>query len=217
MNVTWKKLTVGPLEENCYIVYDEENKEKTCFLIDPGAAGTRILNAVKALSLTPEAIYLTHGHFDHIMAVDWVRKEFPKLPVYALDAEKEVLLDPEKNFMKGLPAPAFLTDVTYVKDGERLLLAGIPCEVMATPGHTVGSSCLCIPEAGVLFSGDTIFRESAGRTDFPTGSTMDLSVSINDVLMKLPDDMKVYPGHGDETTIGYERNYNFMVILRNRE
>ena len=214
MKVELKRLVVGPIEENCYLVYDEDSAEKKCFLVDPGAGGARILNAMKALSLTPAAIYLTHGHFDHIMAVDWLRKEYPDLPVYAYEAEKEVLENPENSLVSAVAGGYILENVTYVKDGERLILAGIPCEVIATPGHTAGSSCLCLSEEKILFSGDTLFLESAGRTDLPTGSTMDLSVSINEVLMKLSDDIKVYPGHGEETSIGHERKYNFMVMVR---
>lgn len=213
MNVIVKKLVVGPIEENCYLVYDEENESGECFLVDPGAGGSRIVNAMRALNRKPAAIFLTHGHFDHIMAVEWIRKEYPEVTVYAWEAEKEVLEDPDKSMLRNI-GDYSVADVNYVEDGMKLTLAGIACEVIATPGHTAGSSCLCLFDAGILFSGDTLFYESCGRTDFPTGSTNALSHSINDVLMGLPDATKVYPGHGEETTIEHERMYNFMVLMR---
>lgn len=214
MSIEIKKLTVGPLLENCYIVFESDNEKNTCFLVDPGAGGQRIINSLKSLKLTPQAIFLTHGHFDHIMAVDWVRREYPGVKVYAQKKEAEVINNPENSLLSNLARDYFIDDVNYLEDGEKITLADIPCEVIHTPGHTVGSSCLFLTGENIIFSGDTLFYESAGRTDFPTGSTMDLSLSINEVLMKLPEETSVYPGHGESTTIGHEKKYNFCVYMR---
>ena len=212
MSVTVKRLSVGPLEENCYIVYDEKKEKKTCFLVDPGAGGTKIVNALKALDRTPVAIFLTHGHFDHIMAVDWVMKEYPGISVYAYEKEEEVLTDPEKSLLAGVTRDYFLKDVCYLPDGKELEAAGIPLRLIATPGHTVGSACFYLEAEGLLFSGDTLFRESAGRTDLPTGNDRRIRESILERLKPLPENTRVYPGHGEETDVGHEKKYNFVML-----
>ena len=212
MAVIVKTMVVGPLEENCYIVY-EENGAGKCFLVDPGASGNMILRELEALHLVPEAILLTHGHFDHIMAVEWIRKTYPDLPVYALDREREVLSDPEKSMLRAFGGRFDVENIRFVSDKTELFPAGIPVTYLATPGHTAGSACIYLADSSILFSGDTLFLESAGRTDFPTGDTRALSDSIRNRLMALPDGTEVYPGHGDGTTIGHERKYNYMVVI----
>ena len=212
MAVNIRKLVVGPLEENCYIVY-EENGNGKCFLVDPGASGNMILRELESLGLVPEAILLTHGHFDHIMAVEWIRKKYQELPVCALDAEKEVLSDPEKSLLRAFGGKFNTEDMQFLKDGAVFAPAGIPLTYLATPGHTVGSACIYLPEEGILFSGDTLFLEGAGRTDLPTGNTAALSDSIRNRLMALPDPTRVFPGHGEETTIAHERKFNYMVVM----
>ncbi|MDO4488737.1 MAG: MBL fold metallo-hydrolase [Eubacteriales bacterium] len=203
-----KKLVVGPLEENCYILKNEHR----AVLVDPGAGGTRILNAIKSLCIKPEAILITHAHFDHIMAVAWVKKEYPEIPVYAYIKEKEVFEDPDKSLLRNIGGAHEIKDIIYLEDNEVIEPAGIKIKVIATPGHTVGSACYLLEGENVLLSGDTLFLESAGRTDFPTGSTRELTHSIREILMKLPDDTVVYPGHGDETTIRHERTHNFVMF-----
>ena len=212
MALTVKKTVVGPLEENCYIVY-EENGQGECFLVDPGASGNMILRLLESLKLTPSACLLTHGHFDHIMAVEWIRKKYPEMTVIALDREREVLEDPEKSLLRAFGGKFPTENICFVADGTVLSPAKIPVKVMATPGHTVGSTCYYLEEQGILFSGDTLFLEGAGRTDLPTGSTASIISSIKEKLMTLPDDTKVYPGHGDETTIAHEKKYNYMVVM----
>lgn len=212
MAVIVKRLIVGPLEENCYIVYKENGNGK-CFLVDPGASGNRILREMEDLRLVPEAILLTHGHFDHIMAVEWILKKYPETRVHALDAEKEVLCDPEKSLLRAFGGKFETDGIRFLPDGALLSVAGIPFRYLATPGHTAGSACIYLEDERILFSGDTLFLESAGRTDFPTGNTAQLSESIKGKLMSLPDDTKVYPGHGEETSIAHERKFNYMVVM----
>ena len=212
MTLTVKKTVVGPLEENCYIVY-EENGQGECFLVDPGASGNMILRLLESLKLTPSACLLTHGHFDHIMAVEWIRKQYPEMTVIALDGEREVLEDPEKSLLRAFGGKFPTENIRFVTDGTLISPAGIPVKVLATPGHTVGSASYYLEEQGILFSGDTLFLEGAGRTDLPTGSTQSIVSSIKEKLMTLPDDTKVYPGHGDETTIAHEKKYNYMVVM----
>lgn len=212
MSITVKKLVVGPIEENCYIVYDPDDTEKKCFIVDPGAGGSRIINCLKAVRLTPTDIYLTHGHFDHIMAVGWILREFPEVRVHAYEAEKAVIDDPEKNMLRGMDPGEWTKNVDYVKEGNELVLSGIDVKVIFTPGHTEGSSCLYLEKDGILFSGDTLFKESVGRTDFPSGNTAALTASVRNKLMNLPGETKVYPGHGDETVIEHEKMYNFIMF-----
>jgi len=212
MSVTVKRLVVGPIEENCYIVYNEAKESRSCFLVDPGAGGTKIINALKALDRTPETIFLTHGHFDHIMAVDWVLKEYPETAVCAYEKEEEVLTDPEKSLLSAVSKDYFLKGVRYLPDGTETELAGIPVRVIATPGHTAGSACLYLEKENILFSGDTLFKESAGRTDLPTGNDRMIRDSILEKLKPLPENTKVYPGHGEETDIGHEKKYNFVML-----
>lgn len=200
------------MEENCYTVYRNDTECQSCFLVDPGAGGNAILKSLEESGKKPEAIFLTHGHFDHVMAVEWIRKSFPEIKVYALDAEKEVLSDPEKSLLRNLGGKFDADSVTYLSDGAEFILAGIPVQVIATPGHTVGSACLWLKEDNVLFSGDTLFLESCGRTDLPTGDRYAIEDSIKKKLMILPDEVRVYPGHGEETTIGHERKFNFVVM-----
>ena len=212
MAVEVKRIVVGPLEENCYIVYKDEAPDNKCFLVDPGAGGTKILNELRSMNRMPEAVFLTHGHFDHIMAVNWIRKEYPEIPVYASEKEEEVLTDPGKSLLSGISGQFRLTEVTYLPDRQRLVSAGIPVRLLSTPGHTAGSCCWYLEEEGILFSGDTLFRESAGRTDFPTGSDTQIRKSILETLKPLPEETAVYPGHGEKTEIGHEKRFNFIML-----
>lgn len=198
-------MTVGAIRTNCYIVKGEDDK---CFVVDPGAEAERIMQHIKELGLQLDAILLTHGHFDHIMAVDEIRRD-ALAKVYASATEQKLLEDPELNctLMGAGKAMTVTPDVT-VLDQEHFEAAGIDVQVISTPGHTAGSVCYYLPEYAVVFCGDTVFLESVGRTDLPTGSGPAVIQSLNERILPLPPETKLYPGHGSDTTVAYERNNN---------
>ncbi len=155
---------------------------------------------------------MTHGHFDHIWGCkELCRAANGEAKVYACAAERELLSDAHKNVSEQAGRACTLQADVYVNDGEEITLAGISFKVIATPGHTEGGCCYYFEEAGILVSGDTLFLESVGRTDFPTGSMGTLVRSIKEKLFVLPDETLVYPGHGDSTTIGHEKKYNAFL------
>ena len=135
-------------------------------------------------------------------------KELSGAKVYACEEEKEVCESASLNVSKGAGRPCTVEADSYVKDGEEIIIDGIACRLIATPGHTKGSCCYYFADDKILISGDTLFQESVGRTDLPTGSMGTLVRSIKEKLLPLPEEVKVYPGHGDSTTIGYEKKYN---------
>ena len=195
---------VGEVQTNCYIIINEETKE--CLIVDPGASANQLASRINDDKLKPVAILLTHGHFDHAGVARGLASVFD-ISIYAHEAEEETLKDSRKNvsWMIG-KAESYSADV-YVSE-EELHLAGFAIQVLHTPGHTKGGCCYYFKENGILFSGDTLFAESVGRTDFPGGSMSELVRSIREKLMILPDETTVYPGHNDVTTIKTERNYN---------
>ena len=201
-----EKFVLGPVGTNCYIVRNDETKE--CFLVDLAACPPELISHIRGAGLSVKAVLLTHGHFDHIMGLDRFSEEFP-VPVYACEDERELLSDPRLNSSLSMIGQRYAFDgAQYVKDSDVLDIAGMKIRVVATPGHTSGGCCYYIEEEGVLFSGDTLFHGSIGRTDLPTGSMSLLVRSVQEKLFVLPDETKVYPGHMEETTIGYEKKYN---------
>ena len=200
-----KSMTLGMVATNCYLIINKETKE--ALLIDPADNALRISNAIEENVCTLKAILLTHGHFDHIMALNELKKRY-NVPVYAHEEEEDVLKQSSLN-MSGMIGQIYTTQADiYVKDGEHLKLAGLDIIVLHTPGHTKGGVCYYLPEEKVLMSGDTLFHCSIGRTDFPTGSMSQLVRSVKEQLFVLPDDVQVYPGHDSVTSIGYEKQYN---------
>lgn len=201
-----ENIVLGPVGTNCYIVINEGTKE--CFLVDMAACPPELVSHIKNSGLTVKAVLLTHGHFDHIMGLDRFLEEFPA-PVYACAAEKELLESPQLNSSSGmLGQPYTFHGAQYVKDGDLLDIAGMKIQVIQTPGHTIGGCCYYIADEQTLFSGDTLFRASIGRTDLPTGSMGALVRSVKEKILVLPDETRVYPGHMEETTVGYEKKYN---------
>ncbi len=212
MDIRIKTMVLGHVQTNCYLVYREGSGRGV--IIDPADDGPAISAACREAGVTPEAILLTHGHGDHILAADGLRKEWG-VPVIASEAERALLADPSLNLSLalGMPRTSLKAD-REVKDGDVVEAAGFRFQVIATPGHTKGSVCYLEKEEEVLFSGDTLFEESLGRTDFPTGSTKEIVESITGRLFALPDDIMVYPGHGNPTVIGREKQYNPAVMYR---
>lgn len=196
---------VGPVQTNCFFAINKETKEM--LVIDPGDYAKKLIEKAKGDGYHPVAVLLTHGHFDHAGGAEEFAKHFA-IPIYAHEEEKEVLEDARNNasWMLGENL-TFHADV-YVKDEQELDLAGMHIRVLHTPGHTKGGCCYYLPYEDVVFSGDSLFYESIGRTDLPTGSASTLIRSVKEKLMTLPDRVAVYPGHGDMTTIDTERMYN---------
>ena len=190
---------------NCYFAINDDTKE--VLIVDPGASAKQLAEKVKEHGFKPAGILLTHGHFDHAAAAEELA-QLLNVKIYAHEAEQDTLETPGLN-LSGWEGKAetYHADV-YVKDEQELELAGFKVKVLFTPGHTVGGCCYYFAEQGVLFSGDTLFEGSIGRTDFPKGSASQLIRAIKDKLMILPDETAVYPGHGDMTGIGTERVQN---------
>ena len=200
---------LGMVGTNCYLLCNMDIKE--CVLIDPADRQDEISRMIDESGCSLKGILLTHGHFDHIMAADAVRDKYG-IKVYASCDEKNTLEQPHINLGEAYGLKLSVKADVWHKDGEILKLAGFDIEALHTPGHTEGGSCYYIREIGVLFSGDTLFCGSVGRTDFPGGSMSEIVRSIKEKVMVLPDDTKVYPGHGEGTSVGYERENNPFLV-----
>lgn len=202
------RMVIGSVQTNCYFVYREGTSDVIFF--DPADKGDYIYETLKDKGFHVKGILLTHAHFDHIWGCNKLR-ELSGAPIYAYEAEKVLCEDAVTNVSEQVGRPYTVIPDRYLKDGEEITVADMTCRLIATPGHTVGSCCFYFEEDGLLIAGDTLFQESVGRTDLATGSMGTLVRSIKDKLFTLPDDTKVYPGHGDSTTIGYEKQYNPFV------
>lgn len=196
---------LGPMGTNCYFIKNEETKEFV--VIDPAVCPDYLIAHVKSSGYEPKAILLTHGHFDHVMGIEGWVKEF-HIPVYLHENEKEILESPKMNLSATFGPSFSYSQVQCLKGGDVLRIAGLEFQVIHTPGHTSGGCCYYLEEEGVLISGDTLFYRSVGRTDFPTGCMRTLVKSIKEKLFCLPDQVTVYPGHGEETTIADEKTGN---------
>ena len=204
-------MTLGMIGTNCFFVYrkksDDDSTPKHCIFFDPADKGDKIYEALKEHGFVIDLILLTHGHFDHIGGADKLR-ELSGAKLYCYEKEQALCQDPYLNLSNDYGMHLKVRPDGYYKDGEIIEAAGISCRLIATPGHTSGSCCYFFEEEHVLISGDTLFEESVGRTDFPTSSMSDMLRSVNGKLFELPDDTVVYPGHGGITTIGHEKMYN---------
>lgn len=201
-----ERLVVGPLQTNCYIVGDATAGE--ALVIDPGGDAERILESLERMKLRAKLIVNTHGHFDHIMA-NRELMEATGAPLAIHAADNGMLSNPLRSFAlfmgKLRPSPAA---TVFLEEDSTLTVGAHEFQVLHTPGHSAGSISLWCPAEKVVFCGDVLFNMGIGRTDFPGGSHKTLLQSIRDKLFTLPDETVVYPGHGPETTIGYERIHN---------
>ena len=202
-------IRVSVFTTNCYLVKNEETGEG--FLIDPGDYAEKIIEVIKEKAVKLTAIYLTHGHLDHMMAVERVKAEF-NVPVYCHEAELAVLADPVQNLTSRFMRSGYVfTEAIGLKDGAEFTVAGIPVKLLHTPGHTPSGCCYYLWQDGYLFSGDTLFYHSIGNTEFPGGSMGTLARSIREKLYTLPEETRVYAGHGESTDIGSEKCENPFV------
>lgn len=197
---------VGTMQTNCYLLTNTETKET--IIVDPGDSGARIAEYLLQEKLRPAGILLTHGHFDHISGVKAITDAF-HLPVYAAAAEEALLGEPGLNLSAKFQGygVALVPDV-LLEDGEEITLAGFRIKAIHTPGHTAGGMSYYLPDEGILFSGDTLFRRTYGRTDLPTSSFAELKASLINKLFNLPEETEVLSGHGNATTIGHEKQRN---------
>ena len=203
--MTVHSFTLGPLENNCFVV---EN-DKRCIIIDVPMGIEPLIAFIKNRKLDPEAVLLTHGHFDHIGGLAEL-KQNRKIPIYIYRDDAPFLVDDDLNgsVFFGFPGCSTPADKTF-EDGQVLEIAGMKIKVLHTPGHTAGGVCFLIEKD--LFAGDTLFNSGVGRTDLPGGSMKAIKDSIRSKLFKLPPDTRVYPGHGPETTIDFEMKSNPFV------
>lgn len=206
--VIFDHLVVGPLQCNCYIVGDPETSE--AIVIDPGDDADRLAASLAERNLTVTAIVATHAHFDHIVAAERLRA-LTGAPFYLHAEDKPLLgwMQESGRLFLGMDLPAPPEVDTEAREGDRLAAGSVALEVVHTPGHSPGSISL-IGE-GAVFSGDTLFAGSIGRTDLPGGDTQALLDAVKDKLFRLDDELPVYPGHGPVTTLGQERETNPFV------
>lgn len=198
-------MTVGPVQTNCYIVNKEGSS--SCIVIDPGEEAEKIAAYIGKKGLKNEGILLTHGHFDHITGISGLLSLVGG-KVYAYETERELMMDPRQNGSVMMGYELAMEPEHLLRDGQVLNIAGMDFKVIHTPGHTKGSCCFYSEEDKILFSGDTIFMESVGRTDFPTGNARELMDSVRNKVLSLPPDVMIYPGHGPETGVAYEMANN---------
>ncbi len=196
---------VGDIGTNCYFLVNADRGE--AIIVDPGGSVPMLAKNIASLGITPVAIFLTHAHYDHAHGVKGLKEKYD-IPVYVHEAEREVLGDTRMNVSAMFGSPETYEADVFLRDGQCLDVAGFSIKVMHTPGHTPGGACYYFEENKVLISGDTLFADSVGRTDFPGGSMSKLVRGIREKLMALPRDVAVYPGHMGHTTIGHEMDYN---------
>ncbi|WP_226035028.1 MBL fold metallo-hydrolase [Aquibacillus saliphilus] len=202
MNIT--KMSLGPLGTNCYLVSNETD----AIIFDPGGDSYKIINYLEKVKLNPKAILLTHGHFDHIGAVDHVREYF-NIPVYIHKREAEWLEDPNLNGSALFPVGQITAkSPDYLLDVGNMTIGDMQFEIRHTPGHSPGGVVFIFHGDGHIIGGDSLFQSGIGRTDLPGGNHQQLLNSIRKQLFTLKDSFVVHPGHGEDTTIKEEQEHN---------
>lgn len=209
MAVRIDSFALGPFETNCLVVRDPADPARACWIVDPGAGPEPVIEFVRREGLVPGRIVLTHAHADHIAGLERVRRAFSGVPALLHPDEHAFLGDPQLNLSAfvGMPVTCGAADAS-LHAGDVLGLGGTSWRVLHTPGHSPGSTTLVCDAAGEAIVGDTLFAGSIGRVDFPTSDPAAMRRSLQDVLMALPDGVRVHPGHGPSTTIGAERRSN---------
>lgn len=199
-----KKLIVGSLQTNCYVI---SNDNKECIIVDPGAQGQKINKYITENELTPLAILITHGHFDHMGATDYLVNKF-NIPVYTHESTKELLYDSSLN-LSFYESPFVLnSDVKAVDD--EFKIGSFEFKWMLLEGHCQGSSMIHYLNENIIFSGDVLFKESIGRFDFPTSSRSQTRLTL-EFIKSIEFDGRILPGHGDETTLDHEKMNNYYL------
>lgn len=205
-------MPLGEMQTNGYVLGDTNTKE--AYVFDPGAEPDVIYRMLEKEGLKLSGIFLTHGHFDHILAVDaLLEREGKDLPIYANIAEKEIFENANYNLCSMVGQTFSFMPNHYLKDGDIVEVCNTKIKCLHTPGHTSGGMCYYIEDKFWLIAGDTLFQGSIGRTDFPTGSFRELNQSIREKIYTLPDWTTVFPGHGPSTTVGDEKVQNMFVHL----
>lgn len=205
-----KTFVEGPIDANNYLVIDEESKEAV--LIDCSSARPEFIQAVKDSGVNLKYILLTHGHFDHLLGIDRFKEIFGVDTYVAEDDLNQVRLVPDMMQMFLGMAPVHVSSsLKFVKDGEEFKIGNTVIKAISTPGHTKGGMCYLIGDK--LFSGDTLFQGSVGRCDLLDGDLKAIVRSIKDKLFTMPDQTIVFPGHGAQTTIAYEKKYNEILNI----
>lgn len=207
---------VGPIDANCIVLWPSAAQptggKVPCWLIDPGADAEDLIAICEKAGLEPVLVALTHGHFDHIGAIPGLLARWPGLPVHISPGDAEWAFSRANAWVPYYgPVARPASVVEDLVDGATLAAGGLSATVVATPGHTPGGVCLHVPSERMLFTGDTLFAGSCGRTDFPGGSMSQLQASLRR-LAELPAETVVTPGHGGETTIGREIESNPYLV-----
>lgn len=217
-----ENIVLGMCATNCYAVFDggvktpagymEDGSIKDAVIVDPAADVYRIKDMINRYRLKPAAVLLTHGHFDHLLAAEQLRGEYG-IKVYANREERCIMTDAGNNLSVAFTGEGMTFDADeYFDAGDVLELAGYVIRTIGVPGHTIGGTCYYFEREKVLLSGDTLLAGSVGRSDFPTGSASVLLRGIREKLLSLPSDVRIYPGHGEATTVGYEKEHNPFLV-----